>query len=64
MNFYISVTLCIIILLLIFYFVLWWIKNTIFFSNIKTNCKYRRFGCCPDDMTPKLDIFGSNCRGF
>jgi len=28
------------------------------------SCFRRRFGCCPDNYTPKLDIFGSNCRGF
>jgi hypothetical protein len=34
------------------------------FSNIKINCKYRRWGCCKDNVTPKLDINGTNCRGF
>ena len=64
MNFYISLILYIIIVLLILYFIIWYIENTVFFTDITTNCKYKRFGCCPDDITPKLDIFGSNCRGF
>ena len=34
------------------------------FKNIDTDCKYRRFGCCDDNITPKLDFMGSNCRGF
>ena len=34
------------------------------FTNINTDCKYRRFGCCKDKITPKLDFMGSNCRGF
>ena len=34
------------------------------FTNINTDCKYRRFGCCQDKLTPKLDFMGSNCRGF
>ena len=34
-------------------------------NNIELiSCFKRRFGCCPDNYTPKLDIFGSNCRGF
>lgn len=34
------------------------------FSNVKISCKYRRWGCCKDNLTPKLDINGTNCRGF
>lgn len=34
-------------------------------NNIELiSCLNRRFGCCSDAYTPKLDIFGSNCRGF
>jgi len=34
-------------------------------SNISNiSCYWRRWGCCNDNITPKLDIFGSNCRGF
>jgi len=34
------------------------------FSNIETNCLYRRWGCCNDKITPRLDPEGTNCRGF
>lgn len=27
-------------------------------------CKWNRYGCCGDGLTTKLDIQGSNCRGF
>ncbi len=32
--------------------------------TVNVDCKYRRYGCCEDKLTPKLDPFGSNCRGF
>jgi len=31
------------------------------FSFVNTNCKYRRWGCCRDNLTPKLDQNGTNC---
>jgi hypothetical protein len=31
------------------------------FTDIKTGCKYNRWGCCKDNITPKLDDQGSNC---
>lgn len=34
------------------------------FTDINTDCKYRRWGCCNDNITPKYDFNGSNCRGF
>jgi uncharacterized protein YneF (UPF0154 family) len=34
------------------------------FTNIHNGCLYTRYGCCNDKLTPKLDPFGSNCRGF
>jgi hypothetical protein len=34
------------------------------FTNIQNGCLYNRYGCCNDKLTPKLDQFGSNCRGF
>jgi hypothetical protein len=40
------------------------IQDNIKFSNIKTGCLYKRWGCCPDKLTTKLDPQGSNCRGF
>jgi hypothetical protein len=61
-----------IIIILSIYILAWFItfitnvKNIYFpeFSDIKTNCKYRRWGCCKDNITPKLDQDGTNCRGF
>ena len=32
--------------------------------DIHDNCLYKRFGCCNDKLTPKLDQDGTNCRGF
>jgi len=43
---------------------MWYRANTIIFSNISDNCLDTRWGCCNDKLTPKLDDFGSNCRGF
>lgn len=40
------------------------IENNIKFSPIKNGCLYKRWGCCPDKLTTKLDPEGSNCRGF
>jgi len=40
------------------------IKDTIENNNKQTSCYYRRWGCCGDKLTPKLDPQGSNCRGF
>ena len=40
------------------------ICNEIKFSDINTDCKYRRWGCCNDKLTPKFDNEGTNCRGF
>ena len=34
------------------------------FTDIHNGCLYNRYGCCNDKLTPKLDEFGSNCRGF
>lgn len=30
----------------------------------KKECKDMRWGCCPDELTPKYDDTGTNCRGF
>jgi len=57
------ILLLIIILLFIFSIFLFSSKMN---DNNKqfVSCINRRFGCCNDNYTPKLDIFGSNCRGF
>jgi hypothetical protein len=41
-----------------------YITNNIKYTTIKTGCLYKRWGCCPDKLTTKLDPQGSNCRGF
>jgi hypothetical protein len=57
---YIFIILIILIIILIIY-LYYSLQN----SNIKlVSCFQKRFGCCSDNYTPKLDIFGSNCRGF
>jgi hypothetical protein len=28
------------------------------------SCFNRRFGCCPDNITSKKNVDGTNCRGF
>ena len=63
MNF-LYIILLLIIILFIIYFIMWYRANTIIFSNISDNCLDTRWGCCNDKLTPKLDDFGSNCRGF
>jgi len=30
-------------------------------KEIRRGCGSYRWGCCPDGMTPKYDIMGSNC---
>lgn len=67
MNFFhiiLFIFIILLIILLIIYLIIWWKANTVTFTDINTDCKYRRYGCCPDNLTPKLDTFGSNCRGF
>jgi hypothetical protein len=41
-----------------------YITNNIKYTTIKTGFLYKRWGCCPDKLTTKLDPQGSNCRGF
>jgi len=63
MNF-LYIILLLIIILFIIYFIMWYRANTVIFSNISDNCLETRWGCCKDKLTPKLDDYGSNCRGF
>jgi len=67
----ISIFLIIIISILIIYFFIYtlyvlYLKYKIKEAQdkVKKNCKLARWGCCKDKLTPKLDIDGSNCRGF
>jgi hypothetical protein len=61
MNIFIILIIFILVLLIIYYLHK---NNYIQFSNINDNCLYTRFGCCHDKLTPKLNDFGTNCRGF
>lgn len=58
---YLLLLTLIIIIVLIFIFFYKENKND---DKQLVSCLNRRFGCCNDFYTPKLDIFGSNCRGF
>lgn len=66
----IDLILCIIIIIIIIALILLiankTINNSIYNLDAKytISCKWRRWGCCNDQITPKLNIFGSNCRGF
>jgi hypothetical protein len=66
MNIFLILIFFIIILVIIYYLhennIL--PNNYIQFSNINNNCLYKRFGCCNDKITPKLNSNGTNCRGF
>jgi hypothetical protein len=67
-NIIIIIIITIIIFLLTYYFhsiknsML--IKNKSYLLDINDDCKYKRFGCCFDKITTKLDKDGTNCRGF
>ena len=73
-NNIIAITLIIIFLICMIYLIRFIVEsfkndcinsnNNVIFSDIKTNCLYNRYGCCNDKLTPKLDPWGSNCRGF
>ena len=39
-------------------------NNQIFDENLDVGCIYKRWGCCNDKLTTKLDQYGTNCRGF
>lgn len=59
----ISVIMVILVLLLFIFLIV----NTcgyIKFSDIEVSCYYKRWGCCKDKLTEKLDPLGTNCRGF
>lgn len=53
------------ILLILLFFIIYSMNLVNIESNKKIlTCYDKRFGCCNDNYTPKLDVFGSNCRGF
>ena len=59
---------CIIILIILIIIIILFISNKSLNSKnsnkYNISCYWRRWGCCNDELTPKLDIFGSNCIGF
>jgi hypothetical protein len=60
--------LIIIFIIILIIIIILFASNKSFNSNNSNkhniSCYWRRWGCCNDKITPKLDIFGSNCRGF
>jgi len=62
MNILIIIIILIILLLLGYY--IYTINKKPDFSDIDDDCRYKRFGCCNDKLTPRLDQDGTNCRGF
>lgn len=65
---YLIIFSIIIVILLIIIFILCVrdniIHNDIIFSDIDPDCRLKRFGCCNDKITARLDQDGTNCRGF
>ena len=58
-------SLIIVILLIILIIMILAIYNKFLMRQFyQVSCKWRRYGCCNDKITAKLDVFGSNCRGF
>jgi hypothetical protein len=61
-----------IIIILFLLFVFFFIISLYYYNNNNPNfnedihhdCKYKRWGCCNDNLTVRLDPFGTNCRGF
>lgn len=60
--------LILIFIIILIIIIILFISNKVFNINNSNNyyisCYWRRWGCCNDNLTPKLDIVGSNCRGF
>jgi hypothetical protein len=65
---YLIIFSIIIVIILIISFILYVrdniIHHNIVFSDIDPNCRLKRFGCCNDKITARLDQDGTNCRGF
>lgn len=58
-------TIIFIFLIIFIILLIYLLKKTNEESNKQLlTCFNKRWGCCNDNYTPKLDIFGSNCRGF
>ena len=63
-NLIITIIFVIILLVIFIYFLTKDFCKEIIFSDINDGCLYKRFGCCDDKLTTKLDQDGTNCRGF
>ena len=64
MNLNIKLLLFIFILILLVYLLITLLsyekaRNKIYY--IKGGCNYHKWGCCPDNITSKLDFLGTNC---
>ena len=64
-----SIILSIIIVIILLMTLIFYIRDNIIhydivFSNIDPDCRLKRFGCCNDKITARLDQDGTNCRGF
>ena len=64
MNILITIIIIIILIILLLAYYFYNINKEPDFSDINDDCLYKRFGCCNDKLTPKLDQDGTNCRGF
>lgn len=62
MNSFLLIIFLAIIVIIIVYII--YINRPIEFTDIKTGCLYKRWGCCNDKLTPRLDPEGTNCKGF
>lgn len=38
--------------------------NTSIANQTVNSCTDTHFGCCPDGLNSKINIFGSNCNGY
>jgi hypothetical protein len=63
-NLIITIIFVILFLIIFIYFLTQKKKKKIVFSDVNEGCLYKRFGCCNDKLTTKLDQDGTNCRGF
>ncbi len=63
---YLTILLLVVLLILLYIFYqIYRFYNPYFpYDEKLDNCKWTRWGCCNDKITPKYDIDGSNCKRF